>query len=199
MDYFNIHDAIAREGIDYHTLTYLNRAVNLDSVEVRSGQVVTGCRFRVMSGALSIEVRGTDFDLTTGQLKNLAASKWYSSSDRRREEIVLDNLDIPLRSPEKSIPNILADRFVKFGPTSPYLDLAQTTIPFIDSQLVEPHNPVALSGIGLYYKSYPGIYSIQFVYSYLSITNKSNKFNYFYIFFVLFRLWWLYRSESTKL
>lgn len=120
------------------------------------GKVVTGVRMRVVDGAITLQVRGTDFDFTTGRLKNLGSSFWYVSHKKDRTEIPLDNLDIPTLTPEKSILNILKDRFLKFGPTDKFKDLSQTTIPYIDSQLVESHNPTALSGVGLYYKSFPG-------------------------------------------
>lgn len=58
VDYFNIHDATVREGIDYHTLTWQNRSINLDTVELPTGKVVTGIRMRVINGAISLQVRG---------------------------------------------------------------------------------------------------------------------------------------------
>lgn len=152
VDYFHIHDSLVREGIDYHTLDYHNRSINLDTVEVPTGKVVTGVRFRVVNGVITLQVRGTDFDFISGRLKNLESSFWYVYEAKERTQIPLDNLDIPTLTPEKSIPNILKDRFISFGPTDKYKDLAATTIPFIDAQLVESHNPMPLSGVGLYYK-----------------------------------------------
>ncbi|XP_055324696.1 uncharacterized protein LOC129579082 isoform X2 [Sitodiplosis mosellana] len=156
VDYFHIHDALVREGIDYHTMTWENRSINLDTVEVPSGKVVTGCRFRVVNGVITLQVRATDFDFISGRLKNLESSFWYVSEAKERTQIPLDNLDVPTLTPEKSIPNILKDRYITFGPTDKFKDLSQTTIPFIDSQLVESHNPMPLSGVGLYYKTFPG-------------------------------------------
>ncbi|XP_031620531.1 uncharacterized protein LOC116339051 isoform X2 [Contarinia nasturtii] len=157
VEYFHIHDALVREGIDYHTLTWQNRSINLDTVEVPTGKVVTGVRFRVFDGAITLQVRATDFDFISGQLKNVDHSFWYMNDNSvERTEIPLDSLDIPTLSPEKSIPNVLTKRFVKFGPSDKYKDLAQTTIPFIDSQLVESHNPMPLSGVGLFWKAFPG-------------------------------------------
>lgn len=155
-DYFHIHDALVREGIDYHTLTWQNRSINLDTVEIPTGKIVTGVRFRVINGVITLQVRATDFDFISGQLKNLESSFWYVNGAKNRTQIPLDGLDIPILTPEKSIPNILKDRYITFGPTDKFKDLAQTTIPFIDSQLVESHNPIPLSGVGLYYKSFPG-------------------------------------------
>lgn len=118
---------------------------------------MTGVRFRVVDGAITLQIRATEFDFISGLLKNHEHSYWYmNDNSKERTEIPLDNLDIPTLTPEKSIPNILTQRFVKFGPTDKIKDLAQTTIPFIDSQLVESHNPMPLSGVGLYWKAFPG-------------------------------------------
>lgn len=156
IDYFHIHDPLVRDGIDYHTLTYHNRSINLDTVEVPMGKIVTGIRFRIIDGTIVLQVRATDFDFATGRLKNLDNSYWYMNNKKDRTEITLDGLDISILTPEKSIPNILPQQFVKFGPTDKFLDLSQTTIPFIDAQLVESHNPMPLAGVGLYYKTFPG-------------------------------------------
>lgn len=157
LNYFDINAANIREGIDYFALTWENRTLNLDTIELAAGTVVTGVRFKVRNGAIGLEVRGTDFDLTTGQLKNLESSQWHGASPHaNREEIPLEGLDVPILTPVKSIPNPLPSRFIKFGPSDKFKDLSQTTIPFIDAQLVESNNPTALSGVGLYYKSFPG-------------------------------------------
>lgn len=156
IDYFTIHDSLVREGIDYHTLTWENRSINLDTVEVPTGKVITGLRFRVVNGAISLQVRATEFDFASGELRNFDNSYWYTSQTKNRTEITLDGLDIPTYTPEKSIPNNLQERFVKFGPTDKFKDLSQTTIPYVDSQLVESHNAMPLSGVGLFYKTFPG-------------------------------------------
>lgn len=154
--YFSLHDPQIREGLDYHTLTWENRSVNLDTVEAPAGKVVTGVRFRVIDGALTLQVRATDFDFTAGRLINLDSTFWYTSPRKQRTELFLENPDVPTNSRDKSIPNILPDRFIKFGPSDKYKDVAQTTVPFIDSQLVELHNPGPLSGVGLFHKGFIG-------------------------------------------
>lgn len=154
--YFSLRDPQIRAGIDYHTLSWQNRSVNLDTVEVPAGKIVTGVRFRVINGALTLQVRATDFDFTAGRLTNLENSFWYVSPQKQRFELILESPDIPTNAVEKSIPSILPDRFVKFGPSDKYKDISQTTVPYIDSQLVESHNPGPLSGVGLYHKGFIG-------------------------------------------
>lgn len=41
---------------------------------------------------------------------------------------------------------------MEFGPTDLDLDAGQTTIPYLDTQLVAPQPPVPLAGIGIYHK-----------------------------------------------
>lgn len=156
VNYFNVHDSHVREGIDFHTLNWENRTINLDTVEVPTGKVVTGVRFRIVDDTITLQVRATEFDFITGRLTNLERSTWYINDKKNRTEINLDNLDVPILTPEKSIPNIQPNLYVKFGPTDKFKDLAQTTIPYIDAQLVESHNAVPLGGVGLLYKAFSG-------------------------------------------
>lgn len=152
--YFNVDDPYVRDGVDYHTLSWENRTVNLDTVIVPEGKVVTGIRFRVIDGALTLQVRGTEFDFTTGKLRNLENSYWFAAGAKERTEIILENPDIPIESKAKSIPILATNKYIKFGPSDLVKDAGQTTVPFIDSQLVESPNPVPLSGVGLYFKTY---------------------------------------------
>lgn len=154
--FFSVRDPRYRSGYDYHTLTMENRSVNLDTVEVPAGKIVTGVRFRVIDGALTLQVRATDFDFTSGRLMNFENNSWYASPVITRTELILEKPDVPTNAKEQSMPSILADRFVKFGPSDKHKDVAQTTVPFIDSQLVESHKPGPLSGVGLYHKGSTG-------------------------------------------
>lgn len=64
---FSITDANIKDGVDYHTLTYEKRSINLDTVVVPAGQIVTGVRFNALyDGTLTIQIRATDFDYVTG-------------------------------------------------------------------------------------------------------------------------------------
>lgn len=42
---FDITDAGVKEGVDYHTLTYERRAIDLDELDSPSGHVLTGVRY----------------------------------------------------------------------------------------------------------------------------------------------------------
>lgn len=147
------NDNNSRAGIDYHTLTYENRSINLDLIIGPDGLVVTGVRFKTNSkGHLQLEVRFTEFDHATGKLVNLDRSYWQSNESGGKHHINTDNLDIPTKSTKQSIPIIKENAYVRFGPTSKKADLSQTTVPFIDGQKIEPKLPAPLSGIGLEYR-----------------------------------------------
>lgn len=151
----NDNHSVAR--IDYHTLTYDNRALNLDTVIGPIGCVVTGVRFKINSkGHLMLEVRFTEFNDTTGKLINLDEKLWLSNAAGGKHRINTDNLDIPTKSNKPSQPNFKANTYVRFGPTHKKIDLSQRTVPFIDGLKVEPKRPAPLSGVGLYYKGQSG-------------------------------------------
>lgn len=65
---FEINDSGVKDGIDYHTLTYESRRVNLDAVTAPPGKLVTGVRFHVTNdGRLTVQIRATDFNYVSGK------------------------------------------------------------------------------------------------------------------------------------
>lgn len=50
------HNAI--DGVDFFTLTYENRSINLDDLVVPQGKLVTGVRFFNLNGHLALQIRG---------------------------------------------------------------------------------------------------------------------------------------------
>lgn len=153
-DNFTLTDPTVVSGSDYFTMTYENRTLNLDTVVATSrDQVVTGIRFRVQSGSVHLEVRFTYFDEATGKLDLTAPCEWKSNVQNQRTSISAEHSDIPTRSSDQSIAMGGYDSdSIKFVPTSWVRDMAQTTVPFIDSILVETPEMEPLSGIGLFYK-----------------------------------------------
>lgn len=153
-DNFTLIDASAVSGTDYFTMTYENRTINLDTIVATSrDQVVTGVRFRVHSGAVHLEVRFSYFDEATGKLDLTAPCEWKSNTQNQRTSISVEHSDIPIRSTEQSTA-MSGDGTdsIKFVPTGWVRDMAQTTVPFIDSILVETPEMEPLAGIGLFYK-----------------------------------------------
>lgn len=66
---FKLTDSGITNGVDYHTLTYEHRAINLDTVQAPPGKIVTGIRFHATDQSmLTIQIRITDFNYETGTL-----------------------------------------------------------------------------------------------------------------------------------
>ncbi|KAJ6642110.1 hypothetical protein Bhyg_07056 [Pseudolycoriella hygida] len=144
------------EGIDYHVLSYENRSVNLDTLIAPPGRILTGIKFNAEQGHLSVAIRATKFDFNSGNLLDVFNSEWISKPSINRNKIFLDRPDKSDRSLTKSIPDITPNAYIEFQPTDIGKDAAQTTVPYIDIEFVEPKHPSILSGVGLYYKGQPG-------------------------------------------
>lgn len=71
-----------------------------------------------------------------------------------RKRINLDNSDLPTKS-KPSQPMWEPNSYLEFTHTDFGKDIAQTTIPFIDSQPIENYPHVPLRGAGIYYKGNP--------------------------------------------
>lgn len=149
------NDPLLQEGIDYHALSWENRSVNFDTLVAPPGNVLTGIKFKSEKGHLSLAIRATKFDFNSGILQDVARSEWISSTITNRTPILLTNPDKSDRSLSKSILDITPNSYIDFQPTDIGKDAAQTTVPFIDIELVEPTHPTILSGAGLYYKGLP--------------------------------------------
>lgn len=146
-----------RNGIDYHTLTRMQRSINLDTITLPLHQVVTGIRFQLNNeNRLGLEIRATDFDYETGKLSNLDNSQWIGDSTDERNEILIENPDSPTRTTNLQDPFESQHKFVVFRATDIKKDLAQTTVPFIETVNIEANEPRPLSGVGLYYKGEAG-------------------------------------------
>lgn len=147
------------DGIDYHTLSWQNRSVNLDTIVIPRGCVLTGIRFVVEKEHLGLEVRSTRFDFNSGIL--LDENEWIPKGYRDRTNLQLDRPE-PNRYYDTygaylSEPDFRPNKFVKFRPSDPDKDAGQTTVPFIDTQMVRPKNLTPLSGVGIFYKGKPGL------------------------------------------
>lgn len=149
---FNFTDV--HDGYDYHTLSYHHRSIVLDTVMAPAGAVITGIRFKYHNGHLHFEIQATKFDFGTGKLYD--SFEWISTLKGQRDYIDLDNSDLPEKSDSFSQPSWQQNTFVEFQSTGRTKDVSQTTIPYVDTQLVEPSNPAPLSGIGIHYKGIDG-------------------------------------------
>lgn len=147
----------SQNGIDYHTLTREHRSVNLDTINIPPSMVLTGVRFQLHDNRLTLEVRGTEFDFFTGNLKNLEKSIWFNNiNGNERTKFVIEQPDAPTRTKNIQERYDFVDKYIEFGPSDIKKDLAQVTVPYIESVHLEASEPRPLSGAGLYYKGEPG-------------------------------------------
>lgn len=156
-DQFAVTDIGVIQDIDYATLTYENRAINIEDLILPQGKLVTGVRFSQSSanGHLALEIRATDFDYFSGRLLNISHNPWLKNERGGKTEIQIPHKRNPLQYivNDLYLPVTIPNAYVKFGPSDLDFDIGQTTIPFIETYPVESRNPVALGGIGLTYKS----------------------------------------------
>lgn len=147
---FVIKSNQTKDGIDYHTLTYENRSINLDTIVAPDDRVVvTGVRLNKHSnGHLILEVRFTEVDWNAGKLINLDQSVWLSNSFGGKKRLNYDVLELPSKSSSPSTAIFDENTFIRFGPTHRKIDISQKTIPFIDSLKVEPIIPVSCQFYG---------------------------------------------------
>lgn len=87
---YKLLDRGVRNNIDYHTMAWDKRAIDLDDLKAKPGHVVTGVRFRTVGKHLNLEMRVTEVDFVTGRLIDPETSVWVSndntetSGDERR-------------------------------------------------------------------------------------------------------------------
>lgn len=148
------------EGVDFATLSWHTRSIDLATLTVPSGCVMTGIRFTVIKEFLNFEIRYTQFDFNTGQL--YGRSEWISNKNEKRSIMLLDQpepshpIHFNDHEAKRSVPDFTPNKFIKFRPSDPDKDAGQTTVPFIDIQMVRPKQLTLLSGVGIYYKGNPG-------------------------------------------
>lgn len=148
----------AIDGIDYFTLTYENRSINLDELTVPRGKVVTGVRFYHHKGHVVLQIRATDFNYFSGQLLNLHYTPWVTNTAGGASEIDVSSRANPLEYGEGVNEPIAAkpNQFVVFRPSDFETDAAQSTVPFIETLPLESKNPVVLAGVALALKAQMG-------------------------------------------
>lgn len=152
---FSVNDHGVIDGIDYYTLTYENRSINLDDLVVPQGKLVTGVRFHTLNGHIILQIRATSFNYFDGRLENITYNPWMYNDKGGQYEIDITKKSNPVTSISNGIflPNHLPHSYVQFGPTDFANDAGQLTIPFIETIPLESKNPMILGGVGLTYKT----------------------------------------------
>ncbi|XP_055371279.1 uncharacterized protein LOC129605506 isoform X2 [Condylostylus longicornis] len=159
VDDYQIFDRNVKSKVDYHTLAWENRAIDLDDINVVDPtHVITGIRFRVVGTHLNLEAKLSEYNFETGLLVEPEINSFWQSNDNtdvtgdKRTQVILRSPDIPIRSIARSQVKSKHNQYIEFTNTDMDKDAAQTTVPFIDIQEVTSSPPVPLSGVGIYYK-----------------------------------------------
>jgi hypothetical protein len=160
---FALSDRGIRDGVDYHTMSWDKREIDLDDLKSPTGHVVTGVKFRLVGRHLNLEMRVTEINFATGQIIEPDKSFWVGNDNTdqtngngKRTEVSLKYPDIPTRAKTKSLPLSKTNSYIKFTYTDMGKDASQTTVPFLDAQNVVNDPPVPLEGVGLFLKGNDG-------------------------------------------
>ncbi|XP_076654032.1 chemokine-like protein orion isoform X2 [Halictus rubicundus] len=154
---FSILDKYVKNGVDYHTLAWEKRGLDLDDLVSDQNHLVTGVRFRTIGSRLNLEIQVTPFNFTSGELLQPSINSFWIGNDvTDRSELELKNPDIPTRAQLPSLPDSKKHQYVNFSPSDRRMDAAQNTVPFIDIQPVQSDPPVPMAGAGVFHKGRSG-------------------------------------------
>ncbi|KAL0118791.1 hypothetical protein PUN28_009452 [Cardiocondyla obscurior] len=157
VDEFSIMDSKIRNNVDYHTLVWEKRALDLDDLTSPQDHLLTGIRFRMVGSRLNLEIMISPFNFTSGLLvQPTEKSFWHSNDVTTRSELNYVEPDIPIRNSAPNVPDSNENQYLNFAPSDRQKDAAQSTIPFLDIQPVTPNPPVPLSGAGIFHKGRKG-------------------------------------------
>lgn len=148
--------ANVKRDVDYLMMTYEQRALDMDRLDVPIGHVVTGLKLRSLGGHLNLEIQATPISFSSGKLLG-DRSTWLGNDNTpatvdQRRPVNIVSPDIPTRFAGKSKIDTGHNQYILFDATAAAKDVMQTTIPFIDSQSVSPTPGSWISGAGLYHK-----------------------------------------------
>lgn len=87
---YSIFDAEIENGKDYHTISWEDRAIDLDDLDSPIGYLLTGLRFRMVGSHLNLEIQVTAFNYTTGKLRP-DKSHWHSNDNTEVGDIKEDD------------------------------------------------------------------------------------------------------------
>ncbi|XP_076675055.1 chemokine-like protein orion isoform X1 [Andrena cerasifolii] len=150
---FSVLDSNVKSNVDYHTLAWEKRGLDLDDLVPAQDHLLTGVKFRTVGSRLNLEIMVTPFNFTTGKLIHpLEKSFWLSNDVTDRTELVLATPDIPTRLSLPTLPDSKANQYLNFAPSDRVTDAAQNTIPFLDIQPLETTRPVPIAGAGIFHK-----------------------------------------------
>jgi len=139
-----------------YTMSYEQRAVDLDSLSAPEGYVLTGLKLRNIGGHLNMEIMVNPIQFSTGEVVT-GQYLWIGNdntpaTNKPRKRLPLVIPDVPTRLTGKNKVDGSHDMYLYFDSSSPIKDVGQTTVPFLDAQPVSPQPSTWLAGAGLYHK-----------------------------------------------
>ncbi|XP_057323648.1 uncharacterized protein LOC130666552 [Microplitis mediator] len=150
-------------GPDTVKLSYNIRAFELDDIELPDEHLVTGVKFLVRNKTrISLAVRGSAmYDDKQKTFPSIHDQWYYSTPD---PDIARRNIDIDY---SKNPAELINEQLLQLStPGLNYVDFSVSVysskdenvaiIPFIDSRELVTDPPIALGGLGIFYKSKPG-------------------------------------------
>ncbi|EGI67358.1 hypothetical protein G5I_04001 [Acromyrmex echinatior] len=157
VDAFSIMDSHIRNGVDYHTIVWEKRALDLDDLLAVPDHLLTGVRLRMVGSRLNLEIMITPFNFTSGSLiQPEEKSFWHSNDVTDRTELKYTDPDIPIHTFVPNEPDTEENQYLNFAPSDRRKDAAQSTIPFLDIQPIIPNPPMPLAGAGIFHKGRKG-------------------------------------------
>ncbi|XP_049817675.1 uncharacterized protein LOC126264314 [Aethina tumida] len=155
----NVTNRSFKNNIHYITLNSNRRSLNLKPKILKDNYVVTGIKFEFVHNQIQLNVRGTFYNASNGQL--MENKQIWSEPAQVGNELILDKPDVPTKDRLIISNKDLRKRtdkgnnFVKFTHSDIEKDVAQTTIPYIDTQEVTSTFGL-LQGVGLIHKGNKG-------------------------------------------
>jgi len=139
-----------------YTMSYEQRAMDLDNLSAPDGHVLTGMKLRNLGGHLNLEIQVTPINFENGELSK-ENSIWIGNdntpaSPKPRELLSILNPGIPTSLKVQNKVDGDHDQYIQFDTTSAFKDVAQTIIPFIDAQPVTVQPASWIAGAGIYHK-----------------------------------------------
>ena len=118
----------------FKTMTYEERALDLDILSAANGSVITGVRLRDLGGHLKLEMRETPISFSSGKLVQ-DRSVWVANDNTavsgvkriedKRQKLELISPDVPTKYMGQSKIDSRHNQFILFDATSAYKDVSQ--------------------------------------------------------------------------
>ena len=117
------------------TMSYEERALDLDMLKAHKGHVITGVRLRDLGGHLGLEIRQTPINFNSGQLI-LDRSVWMGNDntpaavevDKKRRRLELPYPDVPTKYMGQSKIDSQHNQYILFDATSAHKDVSKSTV-----------------------------------------------------------------------